>query len=129
MRRMRQPINTAADPVAEREPGGDDAWNTVQAAAAHAERLAQTTQFAAFALASGQQLRAVATADADAVIAWRPGIGWELVLPPDDPRYALIDLYLPICAATTLRPLTVGHLGQSLDGFIATHGGESRFVT
>jgi riboflavin-specific deaminase-like protein len=25
--------------------------------------------------------------------------------------------------------VTVGHLGQSLDGFIATHAGESRFVT
>jgi len=27
------------------------------------------------------------------------------------------------------RPVTVGHLGQSLDGFIATHSGESRWVT
>ena len=27
------------------------------------------------------------------------------------------------------RPITVGHLGQSLDGFIATHAGESQYVT
>ena len=27
------------------------------------------------------------------------------------------------------RPITVGHLGQSLDGFIATHDGDSQFVT
>jgi diaminohydroxyphosphoribosylaminopyrimidine deaminase/5-amino-6-(5-phosphoribosylamino)uracil reductase len=27
------------------------------------------------------------------------------------------------------RPMTIGHLGQSLDGFIATHTGESQFVT
>ena len=47
----------------------------------------------------------------------------------DDPRHALIDLYLPICSATAARPITVGHLGQSLDGFIATHAGESQFVT
>ena len=40
-----------------------------------------------------------------------------------------IDLYLPICSATSARPMTVGHLGQSLDGFIATHAGESQFVT
>ena len=52
-----------------------------------------------------------------------------LVLPPDDPRHALIDLYLPICSATVARPITVGHLGQSLDGFIATHAGESQYVT
>ena len=31
--------------------------------------------------------------------------------------------------ATPAQPLTVGHLGQSLDGFIATHSGDSQFVT
>jgi diaminohydroxyphosphoribosylaminopyrimidine deaminase / 5-amino-6-(5-phosphoribosylamino)uracil reductase len=51
------------------------------------------------------------------------------VLRPDDARSAIIDLYLPICSATSARPVTVGHLGQSLDGFIATHAGESRWVT
>src|SRR5437667_8668171 len=32
---------------------------------------------------------------------------------------------------TTLfrSPVTVGHLGESLDGFIATHAGESQWVT
>ena len=68
-------------------------------------------------------------ADPDAIIAWRPDGGWENRLPPDDRRSALIDLYLPICSATAARPVTVGHLGQSLDGFIATHSGESRWVT
>ena len=58
-----------------------------------------------------------------------PGSGWESRLPPTDPRTALIDLYLPVCSATSSRPITVGHLGQSLDGFIATNAGESRFVT
>ena len=32
-------------------------------------------------------------------------------------------------AAGAARPMVLGHLGQSLDGFIATRGGESRFVT
>jgi riboflavin-specific deaminase-like protein len=31
--------------------------------------------------------------------------------------------------ATVEEPLIVGHLGQSLDGFIATESGDSRFVT
>ena len=57
------------------------------------------------------------------------GVGWRNLLPPDDPRRALIDLYLPICSATAAQPVTVGHLGQSLDGFIATHAGESHWVT
>jgi riboflavin-specific deaminase-like protein len=50
-------------------------------------------------------------------------------LPAGDPRAAVLDLYLPICSATAEHPITVGHLGQSLDGFIATQAGESRYVT
>ena len=52
-----------------------------------------------------------------------------IAVPPDDPRRALIDLYLPICSAIADRPITIGHLGQSLDGFIATRAGESNWVT
>lgn len=52
-----------------------------------------------------------------------------IAVPQDDPRRPLIDLYLPICSAIADRPITIGHLGQSLDGFIATHAGESNWVT
>ena len=62
-------------------------------------------------------------------LAWQPGRGWECRLPADDARRELLNLYLPICSATTDRPLTIGHLGQSLDGFIATPSGDSQFVT
>ncbi len=44
----------------------------------------------------------------------------------DDPQRAL---FAPLCEAPRGRPTVVAHLGQSLDGFIATHRGESRFVT
>jgi riboflavin-specific deaminase-like protein len=92
----------------------DLAWNLLLAAARNAERAAHADQSAA---------------DPDAIIWWHPGVGWENRLSPDDPRSALLDLYLPICSATAAHPVTVGHLGQSLDGFIATHAGESRWVT
>ena len=75
------------------------------------------------------ELRVVSRDSREAVVGWRPGAGWNVLLPPDDPAHALIDLYLPICSATVARPITVGHLGQSLDGFIATHAGESQYVT
>ncbi|MSO62619.1 MAG: RibD family protein [Acidobacteria bacterium] len=104
-------------------------WSVVQAAARSAEQLADTNQPAFFALGVDGELRTVPSGDAHALVAWRPGAGWEAVLPEDDPRRAFIDLYLPICSATTARPLTIGHLGESLDGFIATHAGESRWVT
>src|SRR5260221_13168409 len=40
---------------------------------------------------------------------------------------ALIDLYLPLAEAR-VRPYAVAHLGQSLDGRIATAAGASRWV-
>lgn len=62
-------------------------------------------------------------------LTWQPGTGWTSSLAADDPRAAMVDLYLPLCSATPSRPITVGHLGQSLDGFIATPTGDSQFVT
>ena len=105
------------------------AWNVVRAAARHAEQVDAAGRRDVFALDGEDDLRRVGERDADAVIAWHPGSGWTTVLPSDDPGGALIDLYLPICSATAARPITLGHLGQSLDGFIATHAGESRWVT
>jgi len=112
----------------------DDAWAIVLAAANEAERVAEVGNAVAFAAvlppdSDAAELRAVPAGDRDAALAWRPESGWEVLLPPGDPAHALIDLYLPICSATVARPITVGHLGQSIDGFIATHAGESQFVT
>jgi diaminohydroxyphosphoribosylaminopyrimidine deaminase/5-amino-6-(5-phosphoribosylamino)uracil reductase len=41
----------------------------------------------------------------------------------------LLDLYLPLCIGARARDLVIGHVGQSLDGQIATAGGASRYVT
>jgi len=112
------------------ERSADRTWSLTLAAADHADRLADAAEPAAFAWddAAGQ-LRAVTIGHPDAMVAWQPGRGWRACLPPDDPAGGLLDLYLPICSATTARPVTIGHLGQSLDGFIAMHTGESQFVT
>ena len=107
----------------------DVAWSLVLAAAGEAERLAAVGEFAAFAHAEDGRLQPLPAGHPDALVAWQPGAGWEALLPSDDSRHALLDLYLPICSATTANPITVGHLGQSLDGFIATHAGDSQFVT
>lgn len=42
---------------------------------------------------------------------------------------ALLELYLPLCKARAGRRLTLAHLGQSLDGCIATSSGDSYYVT
>ena len=47
---------------------------------------------------------------------------------PDDVR-PLLELYAPLCMAVPGRPLTLGHLGQSLDGQVATGSGDSYYIT
>ena len=117
-------------------PASDDrvttAWTLVRALAHEAAAAGARGLTAAFALTETGSLTPVGVDDARVVATWQPGHGW--VLPPsagdahDDGR-ALVDLYLPICSATTAAPITLGHMGQSLDGFIATHSGDSRYVT
>ena len=57
---------------------------------------------------------------------WQPGAGWRRADGLDAATRAFIDLYLPVC-----QPLgngtsrVIAHLGQSLDGCIATRSGDS----
>jgi riboflavin-specific deaminase-like protein len=116
-------------PTGTGEPRAERAWTLALAAARSANRLSDADASAAFALDDAGGLTPVASGTPDALIVWRPREGWQSLLRPDDPAAALLDLYLPICSATAAHPVTVGHLGQSLDGFIAMPTGESQFVT
>ncbi len=65
----------------------------------------------------------------------------QLVIEPDaDPCFQtaarltpsvrqLLELYLPLCVGASANALVLGHVGQSLDGQIATASGSSRYVT
>jgi riboflavin-specific deaminase-like protein len=106
----------------------DAAWHLVRVAADAAQQLDRDSVAGCFAL-NGADMSAVPPDHPEAVLAWQPDVGWRSLLDDDDPRNGLLGLYLPICSATASRPITVGHLGQSLDGFIATHSGDSQFVT
>jgi len=107
----------------------ESAWNMLRAASLLSEGLEREGRVRFFAEDQPHGVRPVPPESAEAVLAWRPDAGWESVLPPRDTRGELLDLYLPICSATSARPVTVGHLGQSLDGFIATPSGDSQTVT
>lgn len=112
-----------------RESAPASAWNLLCAARTLAETLDRGERGATFGEDESGGLQSVPADSPEAVMAWHPGHGWELRLPPDDPRSELLSLYLPICSATPARPATIGHLGQSLDGFIATPSGDSQMVT
>ena len=123
---MTSPLSLAR---ASQDAAIDAAWSIVLAASRAAGQAGAEHRSRRFSLASTGELVPAGDAEPDGVVEWRPGVGWESVLAPGDARHALLELYLPIASATPARPLTVGHLGQSLDGFIATHSGESQFVT
>ena len=107
----------------------DSAWTLLRAASALAEGLDGDARIELFGDDELQGVRPLGADGRGAVLAWHPGVGWESRLSPSDARSELLSLYLPICSATSARPLTIGHLGQSLDGFIATPSGDSQTVT
>ncbi len=82
-----------------------------------------------FGIAEDGRLRPLGASDKGAVLQWLPSVGWRPLLADNDPRRDLLDLYLPVSSAIASRPIIVGHLGQSLDGFIATNTGDACFVT
>jgi riboflavin-specific deaminase-like protein len=60
----------------------------------------------------------------------RQGDGcWRLRPLPPPEIATLFDLYMPFCAVPAGTGFVVAHLGQSLDGRIATLSGASRWVT
>ena len=109
--------------------GAEAAWSLVLGAADLAGALTAAGRSATFSVGDDLRLTTVPPGDPSALLAWHPGRGWVSLLPSDHPQHAFVDLYLPICGASSTKPITVGHLGQSLDGFIATRAGDSQFVT
>jgi diaminohydroxyphosphoribosylaminopyrimidine deaminase/5-amino-6-(5-phosphoribosylamino)uracil reductase len=130
-RAVRESLGSLAVELSARQVGlaADAAWNLVRSAADAAEQLDHQPDTKTFAVNGCAQLTLVPAGHPEAVLAWQPESGWRSLLDESDPRSGLLGLYLPICSATASRPITVGHLGQSLDGFIATHSGDSQFVT
>jgi diaminohydroxyphosphoribosylaminopyrimidine deaminase/5-amino-6-(5-phosphoribosylamino)uracil reductase len=82
-----------------------------------------------FSLTASGDLQRVADDDPDAILSWDPPTGWQSAQGAGELNRDLLELYLPISSATVARPITIGHLGQSLDGFIATHSGDAISVT
>ena len=58
------------------------------------------------------------------------GLGRARMLLKGDPAAEhLLALYAPLCSAESIEAFVIGHVGQSLDGQIATRTGASRYIT
>lgn len=61
---------------------------------------------------------------------WHPETGWYPAARDWDAHaLALFDLYLPLCHPPRFAVELIAHLGQSIDGCIATRDGDAQFVT
>lgn len=125
-------VHDPSQPAPVRDTHGTSVWAFVRALAHEAPALATRGLPAAFMRAPDGALLPVAAGDPRIAVSWQPGRGWVLPAadgPEADEARAIVELYLPVCSATAGAPIVLGHMGQSLDGFIATHSGDSRYVT
>lgn len=58
-----------------------------------------------------------------------PQGNWQCDSPLTSEAESFLDLYLPLALAGAEQPMTLAHLGQSLDGRIAAENGDSYYVT
>jgi riboflavin-specific deaminase-like protein len=103
-------------------------WGALMAAAGLARRQKGLENGRAYGL-DGGRLCPVAASDSRALMIWQEATGWTRTATAPRDVQALLDLYLPICNVSPNSPLSVGHLGQGLDGYIATSSGDSHYVT
>lgn len=122
---MRKP-DAALEPAPANE-SGSNAWAAVLAAARW--RRSAGREAVAIGLDSAGEIGVLAPGTASGLCHFEPGRGWSPGAGLTPGQAALLDLYLPICESAVDAPLTVGHLGQSLDGYIATESGDSDYVT
>lgn len=107
----------------------DDAWALLLALARLRRSRGLPDRDAGFRLLDDGSLAETLDADPRVAVRWRPQSGWSVSGGVGEPARAMLDLYLPVCNARPERPFVVAHLGQSIDGRIATDSGDSRFVT
>ena len=113
-----------------RDPVAQTAWRALLAAGAWAsEQADKTTEPVSFGIGPDGGLLPVPANSRHAWLKWSPAARWVSTAFTPSAARPLFDLYLPVSAASARRPLTIGHLGQSLDGFIATGSGDSYYVT
>jgi len=104
-------------------------WAAVLTAARWTRDSAAPQAPGTFAADPADGLHAVAENSPEGLLQRRPSQGWIACAGAPAAAKAFFDLYLPLCNASARNPLTIAHLGQSLDGFIATSAGDSDYVT
>jgi riboflavin-specific deaminase-like protein len=105
------------------------AWRLLQALAASASHGARVPEGACIGLDEGGALHLLPPGRGLLALHAEREHGFEALAPVSEAARELLDLHLPLCSGARSSTLVVAHLGQSLDGRVATVTGASRFVT
>lgn len=124
------PTIHATDPASShsRPPDEEAIWALLQCLALAATRGAPVLDGAVALDAHGELLRD-AGASAWFEVCPTHEAGWQPRIALDAAAREMLDVYAPLCVGASSTHMVLAHLGQSLDGRLATVTGASRFVT
>lgn len=109
-------------------PADGTVWQAILAAYRLARQVSLPERPTAYAADGTGRLRDLDADAPGAWLDWSPRGGWAAASGcPADAR-DMLDLYLPLLPTEPDGAVAIGHLGQSLDGYIATARGDSCFV-
>jgi riboflavin-specific deaminase-like protein len=101
----------------------DWAWATLVAASRYSRAAAPVAGH--YALGDDGELTAAGEQPHRATLELRSDRTWVPARRLPGELGPLLDLYLPMCGGS---PLAVAHLGQSIDGYVATRSGDSSYI-
>lgn len=118
------PLACAQDSPAPRSPKLEGAWALLLELARRRRAGGIPVEGTAFAVPANAEARE-SSAAASCCVIWQGSHGWCIRGSFAAPVRDLLELYLPLCEP---RPMVIGHLGQGIDGYIATESGDSSYV-
>ena len=114
-------------------PSTQDAWAILLALATRAKAGNAVSSPTAIGCREGKVGFDAVDGDAVIIVADQSARAWSwasnLRGQPDSEVESMFDIYIPLCVGAAANQLVVAHLGQSLDGRIATESGASQFIT
>jgi len=105
------------------------AWGLLRALARRASAGQAVRERSGVTCDASGRLEEVAPERAQLVVAPESEVSFATSLRLAPSVRQLLDLYLPLCVGAGAESLVLGHVGQSLDGQIATASGASRYVS
>jgi len=109
--------------------GETDAWQLLLELRENGVGGTTLAQGEGLALDAGGRLHRVPETSAQLIVDFESPCSHRRLVDATPEAAQALDLFFPLCSGETARNMVVAHLAQSLDGRIATNGGDSKFIS